>query len=94
MPGREQAGAVWNDGTQPYLYMGVANADAKMTGDIFALGAATGISSGAQRYGTGSYGREQAEDERHDEKNEQGPFKRPDKGFFHRTSCSDFFSRP
>jgi hypothetical protein len=42
-----QVGAVWNDGTQPYLYMGTANAYSKIGDDVSALGAATGISGGA-----------------------------------------------
>jgi len=41
------SGSVWNDGTQPYLYMGIMNAYSKMTTDETALGAATGISGGA-----------------------------------------------
>jgi hypothetical protein len=45
MPGMSQSGAVWSDGTQPYLYM--ANSYSKMTGDKIALAAATGISGGA-----------------------------------------------
>lgn len=47
MPGMEQTGAVWNDGTQPYLYLGVINAYSKMGSDQLALGSATGLSSGA-----------------------------------------------
>ncbi len=47
MPGRSQSGAVWSDGTQPYLYMGGMNAYSKMGSDEFALGGATGISGGA-----------------------------------------------
>ncbi len=42
-----QAGAVWSDGTQPYLYMSVLNAYSKMLSDEIALGGATGISGGA-----------------------------------------------
>jgi outer membrane lipoprotein-sorting protein len=42
-----QSGAVWSDGSQPYLYMGVMKAYSKMSGDEMALGAATGISGGA-----------------------------------------------
>jgi hypothetical protein len=45
--GMAQAGAVWSDGTQPYLYMGVTNAYSKIGDDASALGAATGISGGA-----------------------------------------------
>ncbi|MBI2437653.1 MAG: hypothetical protein HYV36_02410 [Lentisphaerae bacterium] len=49
-PGMAQSGAVWSDGTQPYLYMGMMemlNAYSKMTNDEFALSSATGISGGA-----------------------------------------------
>lgn len=42
-----QSGAVWSDGTQPYLYMGALNAYSKINGDEMALGGATGISGGA-----------------------------------------------
>jgi len=42
-----QAGAVWNAGAQPYLYMGVLKAYSKISNDQIALGAATGISGGA-----------------------------------------------
>jgi hypothetical protein len=47
MPAFVQAGAVWNAGSQPYLYMSAMKAYFKMTGDEMALGSATGISSGA-----------------------------------------------
>lgn len=47
MAGMEQTGAVWSDGTQPYLYMGIMNAYSKMGDDQTALGGATGISGGA-----------------------------------------------
>ena len=47
MAGMSQAGAVWNDGAQPYLYMGGTNAYSKMGSDELALGGATGISGGA-----------------------------------------------
>jgi hypothetical protein len=47
MPAMSQAGAVWNDGTQPYLYMGIMNAYSKMVSDQMALSGATGISGGA-----------------------------------------------
>lgn len=47
MPGMIQSGAVWSDGTQPYLYMGVMNAYSKMSSDELALSSATGISGGA-----------------------------------------------
>jgi hypothetical protein len=47
MPGMLASGAVWNDGTQPYLYMGMMHAYSKMTSDESALGGATGISGGA-----------------------------------------------
>jgi len=42
-----QSGAVWSDGTQPYLYMAAMNAYSKISGDELAIGAATGISGGA-----------------------------------------------
>jgi outer membrane lipoprotein-sorting protein len=44
-----QAGAVWNDGSQPFLYMFTGNSKAysKIKGDETALGGATGISGGA-----------------------------------------------
>lgn len=49
MPGMDSSGAVWSDGTQPYLYMGssMMNTYSKMTSDEMALGGATGISGGA-----------------------------------------------
>ena len=47
MAGMTQGGAVWSDGTQPYLYMGVMNAYSKMGSDEMALASATGISGGA-----------------------------------------------
>lgn len=43
----QQSGAVWSDGTQPFLYMGILDAYSKMSGDEMALAAATGISGGA-----------------------------------------------
>jgi hypothetical protein len=46
-PAMSQSGAVWSDGTQPYLYMGVMKAYSKMPNDEMALGGATGISGGA-----------------------------------------------
>lgn len=46
MPGMVQSGAVWSDGTQPYLYMGMMKAYSKMTSDEIALSGATGISGG------------------------------------------------
>ena len=45
MAGMAQSGAVWSDGSQPYLYMGKAYS--KMSSDEFALAGATGISGGA-----------------------------------------------
>ena len=42
-----QSGAVWCDGTQPYLYLDAMQAYSKMKGDEMALGAATGVSGGA-----------------------------------------------
>jgi len=47
MPVKSQSGAVWSDGTQPYLYMGGTNAYSKMSSDEHALASATGISGGA-----------------------------------------------
>ncbi len=47
MPGMVQSGAVWSDGTQPYLHMGMMNAYSKMISDAIALSSATGISGGA-----------------------------------------------
>jgi len=50
MPGMSSSGAVWSDGTQPFLYMGragVENSYSKLKNDAIALGAATGISGGA-----------------------------------------------
>lgn len=46
IPGMEQSGAVWSDGTQPYLYMGIMKAYSKMENDEMALASATGISGG------------------------------------------------
>jgi hypothetical protein len=45
MAGMAQSGAVWSDGSQPYLSMGKAYS--KMSSDQFALAGATGISGGA-----------------------------------------------
>jgi len=42
-----QSGAVWSDGSQPYLYMGMINAYSAIESDEMALGGATGISGGA-----------------------------------------------
>ena len=42
-----QSGTVWNDGTSPYFYMSATNSYSKMSDDSMALGAATGVSSGA-----------------------------------------------
>jgi hypothetical protein len=47
MPAVTQSGAVWNGGTQPYLYMNTRKAYARMGSDEMALGNATGISAGA-----------------------------------------------
>ena len=47
LPAMAQTGAVWSDGAQPYLYMGVTKAYGKMENDQIALGGATGISGGA-----------------------------------------------
>ena len=46
MPGMSQSGAVWSDGTQPYLYMGIMQSYSKIEGDDMALASATGISGG------------------------------------------------
>ena len=49
MPGMSSSGAVWSDGTQPFLFMG-AGADrsyTKLENEALALGAATGVSGGA-----------------------------------------------
>lgn len=45
MAGIAHGGAVWSDGSQPYLYNGKAYS--KMSSDEFALAGATGISGGA-----------------------------------------------
>lgn len=42
-----QAGALWSEGTQPYLYLGGANAYTRMKSDGVARGAAAGPSDGA-----------------------------------------------
>jgi len=42
-----QGGAVWSDGTQPYLYLLMNTSYAKVGDDVSALGGATAISSGA-----------------------------------------------
>jgi len=42
-----QGGAVWNDGSQPYLYLLMNNAYAKVGDDVSALGGATAVSGGA-----------------------------------------------
>jgi len=42
-----QAGAVWNDGEHPYLYMNTVNAYCPMENDALAIGGATGVSAGA-----------------------------------------------
>ena len=54
MPGMVQSGAVWSDGTQPFLYMGTLKAyqkitsdETSLTSDDVALSSATGISGGA-----------------------------------------------
>ncbi len=47
MPGTVQHGAVWSDGTQPYLYMGTMNAYYKSDTDVAALSTAAGASGGA-----------------------------------------------
>ncbi len=43
-PGKAERGAVWSDGTQPYIYMDAMNAYAKMTNEEAAL--AHGVSGG------------------------------------------------
>ena len=47
MPSIVLSGAVWSDGTQPYLYMGMLHAYSKMTSDEMAIATATGISGGS-----------------------------------------------
>jgi len=47
MASPKQTGAVWSDGTAPYLYLGVSKSYSKLGSDEVALGAATGISNGA-----------------------------------------------
>lgn len=47
MPGMHFEGAVWSDGTQPYLYMGMAKAYYQFDNDEYAISSATGISGGA-----------------------------------------------
>ncbi len=42
-----QQGALWSDGTQPYLYFGAANVYTRMQSDALARGAAAGPSDGA-----------------------------------------------
>ncbi len=42
-----QSGAVWSDGTQPYLFMGELKVYSKMSTDEMALGGAMGASGGA-----------------------------------------------
>jgi hypothetical protein len=46
-PGMTQTGAVWNDGKQPYLFMGIAKTYSKISDDQMAIASATGISGGA-----------------------------------------------
>ena len=46
MPGMAQSGAVWSDGTQPFLYMGIMHAYSKIGSDQMALASATGVSGG------------------------------------------------
>ena len=46
-PAFVQSGAVWSDGSQPYLYLGVTKAYSKMSNDEMALGGATGVSGGS-----------------------------------------------
>ena len=41
-----QGGAVWNEGTQPYLYLVMDNSYSKIGSDVAALGAANSISAG------------------------------------------------
>jgi len=47
MPNLTQTGAVWNDGSQPYLFMGILKAYSKMSSDEMTLGSATCTSGGA-----------------------------------------------
>jgi outer membrane lipoprotein-sorting protein len=46
MPGMNQAGSVWSNGSQPFLYMEPMNAYAKIADDDTAIASATGISGG------------------------------------------------
>ncbi len=46
MLGMNFPGAVWSDGSQPYLFMGMMKAYSKMKSDEWALSSATGISGG------------------------------------------------
>ena len=46
MPMSVMWGGVWNEGTQPYIYMGLMNAYSKMSSDEIALASATGVSQG------------------------------------------------
>jgi outer membrane lipoprotein-sorting protein len=45
--GMTQSGAVWSDGSQPFLYTGFSKSYSKMSDDKTALSAATGVSGGA-----------------------------------------------
>lgn len=45
-PSKQVLGAVWSDGTQPFLYMGAMDAYTKMNSDETAIGGATGVSGG------------------------------------------------
>ncbi|HUH66633.1 MAG TPA: hypothetical protein VLZ07_09370 [Syntrophales bacterium] len=47
LPSIIQGGAVWSDGTQPYLYIRTKNEYSKIASDEAALASATGISGGA-----------------------------------------------
>jgi len=47
MPATTMSGAAWNDGTQPYSYVGLMNAYSKMESDEMALAGAMGVSGGS-----------------------------------------------
>jgi hypothetical protein len=50
MPGMAQWGTVWNEGNQPYLYIGIMNGYAKMGSDGMALASATGFGGGGATF--------------------------------------------
>ena len=46
-PAQSEAGALWNEGDQPYLYLGATNAYAKVGSDELAISLAVGASGGS-----------------------------------------------